>query len=167
MTCLSIYLWVGWAFVALQASVAVAGRLNSCGLLALAHLGFGCVGTLVAPWHVESPQSRDRTCILCTGWWILIHSLTRAVRALSDWWQKLEESTAQPWLCTIVTLDRLDGPEEEVEGKELSTEWPRANHFISPSPVSVSINQSSHSCRATSQRLMMWDAPREMAHIHY
>ena len=23
---------------------------------------------LVAPWHVESSQTRDQTCVSCTGW---------------------------------------------------------------------------------------------------
>ena len=30
-----------------------------------------CMG-LVAPWHAESSQTRDRTCVPCTGRWILI-----------------------------------------------------------------------------------------------
>ena len=34
---------------------------------------------LVAPWHVESSQTRDRTCVLCIGRWILIHCTTKEV----------------------------------------------------------------------------------------
>ena len=40
--------------------------LRSCGTWALA-----------APWHVESSQTRDRTCFPCTGRQILIHWSTR------------------------------------------------------------------------------------------
>ena len=32
---------------------------------------------LVAPWHVESFQNRDRTCVPCIGRWIPIHCNTR------------------------------------------------------------------------------------------
>ena len=32
---------------------------------------------LIAPWHVESSQSRDQTHVLCIGRQILIHSATR------------------------------------------------------------------------------------------
>ena len=38
---------------------------------------------LVAPWHVGSSQTRDRThVLLCTGWWILNHWTTREVLIL-------------------------------------------------------------------------------------
>ena len=92
-----------------------------------------CMG-LVAPWHAESSQSRDRTHILCTGRWILIHSITRAVQALSDWWQEIEKNTAQPCLCTTVTLDRLDGPEEEVLGQRTRYRVPLGKSFHLPKP---------------------------------
>ena len=32
---------------------------------------------LVAPWHVESSQTRARTCVPCIGRWILNHCATR------------------------------------------------------------------------------------------
>ena len=35
---------------------------------------------LVAPWHMESSQSRGRAHVLCTGRWILNHWTTREVR---------------------------------------------------------------------------------------
>ena len=34
---------------------------------------------LVAPWHVESSQTRDQTCVCCTDRQILIHCATREV----------------------------------------------------------------------------------------
>ena len=41
-----------------------------------------CMG-LVAPWHVESSQTRDWTCVPCIGRWILIHCTTREVQIVS------------------------------------------------------------------------------------
>ena len=38
---------------------------------------------LVAPRHAGSPQTRDRTCVTCTGGWILNHFATREVPELS------------------------------------------------------------------------------------
>ena len=35
---------------------------------------------LVAPWHVESSQTRDGTHVLCIGRWILSHQTTRKVQ---------------------------------------------------------------------------------------
>ena len=37
-----------------------------------------CVG-LVALWHVESPQTRDQTCVLCIGGQTLNHWTSREV----------------------------------------------------------------------------------------
>ena len=37
---------------------------------------------LVAPWHVESSWTSDRTHVLCIGRWILIHCTTREVLIL-------------------------------------------------------------------------------------
>ena len=34
---------------------------------------------LVAPWHIESSQTRDWTCVPCIGRWILNHWTTREV----------------------------------------------------------------------------------------
>ena len=50
------------------ASVAAAQRLSSCGELGL-----------VAPWHVDSSRTRDRTCVPCISRRILTHSTTREV----------------------------------------------------------------------------------------
>ena len=35
-----------------------------------------CTG-LIVPQHVESSQIRDQTHVLCIGWWVLIHWITR------------------------------------------------------------------------------------------
>ena len=35
---------------------------------------------LVATWHVESSQTRDRTCVPCVGKWILNQQTTREAR---------------------------------------------------------------------------------------
>ena len=37
-----------------------------------------CTGFIV-PQHVESSQIRDQTRVLCIGWWVLIHWITREV----------------------------------------------------------------------------------------
>ena len=55
-----------------QTSVTAMRGLSSCGSKALEHASFSsCVtGGLVAPWHVESSQTRDRTHVPCIGRWI-------------------------------------------------------------------------------------------------
>ena len=69
------------------------GFLSSCGSRAsrpaaslaaehgLSGVGASVVGLtgLVAPRHVESSLTRDRTCVPCMGRWILIHCTTREV----------------------------------------------------------------------------------------
>ena len=56
------------------ASVAAVHRLSSWGSQAPEHrlIEVGCMG-LVAPQHVVSFQTRDRTCVYCIGRWILYH----------------------------------------------------------------------------------------------
>ena len=39
---------------------------------------------LVAPQHVESPQTRDQTHVLCIGRWIPIHCATKKVLSILD-----------------------------------------------------------------------------------
>ena len=56
-------------------SAAVACKLSSCGSWALEH-GLSS-GGLVAPQHVESSLTRDRTHVPCVGRRILIHRATR------------------------------------------------------------------------------------------
>ena len=60
-------------------------------LRALEHTDFSSCGTraLVAPQHVESSWTRDRTHVLCTGRWILIHCATR--ESYYTWYLKLCE----------------------------------------------------------------------------
>ena len=55
------------------ASLVVEHRLQAPGLQQLWHM------SLVAPWHVESSWTRDRTYVCCIGSWILIHSVNREV----------------------------------------------------------------------------------------
>ena len=91
-----------WA-LGTQVSVVAACRLSSCGTQAPEHAGFSscsmwaqqlwctdfssygaqaqqlwCMG-LVALRHVGSSQTRDQTCVPCTGMWILNHWTTREV----------------------------------------------------------------------------------------
>ena len=55
-------------------------RLSSCGLRAPERRLSSCGARgLVAPWHVRSSRTRDRTRIPCTGRWILKHCVTREV----------------------------------------------------------------------------------------
>ena len=79
-----LFVAVGRPLIAVASLVAEYG-LQACGLqqLWLAdsraqaqqlwHMG------LVAPWHVGSSQTKDRTCVSCIGRWILIHCATREV----------------------------------------------------------------------------------------
>ena len=58
-------------------SLVAVGRLSSCGTRALEHRLSSC--SSVAPWHVGSSQTRDRTCAPCIGRRILIHCATKEV----------------------------------------------------------------------------------------
>ena len=94
---LFIYLfiyWLHWVFIAVCAFSNCSKRgLLSCSVWA-SHCGdfssfaaqvLGCPGLnscgvwAVAPRHVGSSQTRDRTCVPCIGRWILIHWTTREV----------------------------------------------------------------------------------------
>ena len=64
-----------------RASVVVVCGLSSCGLRALEHrLSSLWRMGLVAPWHVESSWTRDRTHVPCIGRQILNHCATREVQ---------------------------------------------------------------------------------------
>ena len=63
---------LGW-----WASVVAARGLYSCGYQALEHRLSSCGPHLVAPWHVGSSCTRDQTCLLWIGKWILYHWATR------------------------------------------------------------------------------------------
>ena len=65
-----------------RASVVAAHGLSSCGVWAPGCVGFHSCSTqlqqlwrmgLVAPQHVESSRTRDRTHVTCIGRWILYH----------------------------------------------------------------------------------------------
>ena len=61
-----------------QASGVAACGLSSCGSQALEHRLSSCGHMdLVAPWHVRSSQTRDRTRVSCTGRQVLYHWATR------------------------------------------------------------------------------------------
>ena len=51
---------------------------------------------LVAPWHVESSQTRDGTHVLCIDRWILSHQTTRKVQ-----WCLLRHCSQQTRACGI------------------------------------------------------------------
>ena len=56
---------------------------------------------LAAPWHVESSQTRDRTCVPCIGRWILYHWTTKEVHGLFFKVEKLKHvsvSERKVWL---------------------------------------------------------------------
>ena len=57
------------------------GAPSSCGSWALEHRLSSC-GEWVAPWHVESSRTRERTCVPCIVWWILIYCVTKEVLIL-------------------------------------------------------------------------------------
>ena len=44
---------------------------------------WGLLEGLVAPWHVESSQTRDQAHVSYIGRWILIHWTTREVQCLA------------------------------------------------------------------------------------
>ena len=55
--------------------------LFSCrkrGLCLLQSTGSRCTG-LASPWHEESSQTRDQTCVLCIGRQTFIHCTTQAI----------------------------------------------------------------------------------------
>ena len=67
-----------WASHCSGFSVLQSTGSRSSGLQQLGHIGSVVVG-LVAPWHVESSQTRNRTYVLCIGRQILMHCTTREV----------------------------------------------------------------------------------------
>ena len=67
-----------WASLCSGFSVLQGTGSRSSGLQQLEHTGSVVVG-LVAPWHVESSQTRNRTYILCIGRRILMYCTTREV----------------------------------------------------------------------------------------
>ena len=76
---------------------------SSCGVRASHCSDFSChrAWTLgytgwVAPWHVESSQTRDGTHVLCIGRWILNHQTTRKVQ-----WCLLMHYSQQTRACGI------------------------------------------------------------------
>ena len=92
---LLIYFWLHWIFIALLglALVVVSGGLSLLWYSAFLlrwllflwsmgskYMGFSsCSSDPVAPWHVESSQSRNRTRVLCMGRQTVIHWATREV----------------------------------------------------------------------------------------
>ena len=93
---LFIYFWLCWVFVAAWAShcsgfsccgaralgtrvsVVAASELSSCGSRALEHRLSSCsTRDVIAPQHVGSSQTRDRTHVPCIGRRILNHCTTR------------------------------------------------------------------------------------------
>ena len=103
---LLIYFWLHWIFIALLglALVVVSRGLSLLWCLALLrwllslwsmgcrHMGLSscctqtpelglssCSSDPVAPWHVESSQTRNRTHVLCIGRQTVIHWATREV----------------------------------------------------------------------------------------
>ena len=83
-----------------RASVVVAHGLSSCGSWALERRLSSWHTDLVAPRHVGSSQTRDRTCVPCIGRQILNDCATREVPnpGLSD---APAQSPLQPWLGLI------------------------------------------------------------------
>ena len=83
-----LQLWQAGATLHCGARASHCGGFSCCGARALGCTGFSSCGTqaqqlwhmgLVAPWHVESSWTRDRTCVLCVGRWIINHCTTREV----------------------------------------------------------------------------------------
>ena len=93
-----IYFWLQWVLVAVcrlspvvargaysswQVQGSHCGRFSYCGARALGTQVQTpwCTG-LVALRHLDSSQTRDRTCVPCISRWILIHCTTREVPLL-------------------------------------------------------------------------------------
>ena len=88
---LFIYFWLCWVFVVVRglliavAFLVVEHGLQVCGLQQLWHAGSRAQAQqlwrigLVAPWHVGSSWTRDRTHVPCIGRRILSHCATREV----------------------------------------------------------------------------------------
>ena len=95
--------WAVWAPVT-WASVVAAGALNSCGSWALrAQAQYLWLTGLVAPWHVASSQTRDRTDVPCIARWSLNHWTTREALWFSIFYLKLLQNSGYIALCyTIV-----------------------------------------------------------------
>ena len=67
-------LGVEYQLCSMRASAAVVCRLSSCVVSRLHSTSSIVEGQeLVAPWHAESSQTRDQTCVSCTGRRILYH----------------------------------------------------------------------------------------------
>ena len=96
------FFWLSWVFIAVRrlSLVVVSGGYSSLQCMGFSlrwlllwstgsrHTGFSSCGTpaqylwlvgLVAPWHVGSSQTRDRTRVPCIGRQILNHCATREV----------------------------------------------------------------------------------------
>ena len=81
------------------ASVVVARGLSSCGSRALWRTG------LVAPWHVGSSWTRDRTCVPCIDRRILNHCATREVPTPIFKTLSLEpEASSSNYPCLFLSL---------------------------------------------------------------
>ena len=106
-TLLSYLLWLHWVFVACRLSLAAASEVlwgwggvregQELLLIAMCRLPIAVVSLVgehrlcgtwaqelwyigpVAQWHVGSSWTRDQTCVLCVGRWILYHWTTREV----------------------------------------------------------------------------------------
>ena len=73
------FFWLHWFVVvahSLSLAVVSSGGFSCCG----AHAQWLWLMGLVAPRHVESSQTRDKTCVPCIVRWILNHWATREVR---------------------------------------------------------------------------------------
>ena len=83
------------------ALVAVEGGHSSCGAWASHCGGFSCrtwaLG-LVAPLHVGSSRTEDRTCVPCTGRWILHHWTMKEVLNM---FLKCQETSTIPSTCKL------------------------------------------------------------------
>ena len=93
---------------------------------------------LVAPWHVGSSWTRDRTSVPCSARWILNHWTTREAPLPPSWWTSLRiehllPMSAEPyWLLRVILSFSLDQCTEI-----LGLEWKLHFSFSFPKEVSI------------------------------
>ena len=118
--CLFSFGCAGPFFAARGLSLGAASRnyTNCCAgfsllqLLLLQSTSFGaqaqylCCLSLVAPRHMVSSQTRDQTCVPCTGRWILYHWTTREVSLSGFQLSKSQYLSTRILLC-LLTVNTL------------------------------------------------------------
>ena len=97
---------------------------------------------LVAPHHVESSRTRDRTHVPCIGRWILYHWVAQMVKNLPTVWETWVQSLGQEGpLEKGMTIYSVFLPEEtpwtEEPGRLQSMGSQRVGHDLATKPLTL------------------------------